>query len=1092
MEIKIFLISFISILTFPVFLYAQQTQIPKSPEAALLGKFIDIPVGISTGIPTISIPLHEIKAGSLTLPIEMSYHAGGIRVNEQSTAIGLGWALSTDLEITRNIQGQDDLSPTLGYIVNNLVGPFIDYYTTQPVRTLQQKKDVADGTKDERPDKFQYKLLGKSGTFYVQKFSNGSYKFVTVPFNNLKILAIPGGFKIVDTDGTIYRFGTALDGVTNIDYTLGAPVTAWKCTEIVNPEKNDTVFFKYIQKSDRTTYSYPEQLELYDSARVNNCCMIFTYPVPYYDVRTSSGSRDRSQVYKNALQGGVGAYYYTMNDAGNPTPDATVVSTLRSKTLQEIRFRTGRVEFYGIDKLDSLKILDDKLQNIKTIIFFQSYVVSQFDNRRYLDSIKIGNAAAMPQNYQFDYDKVAIPAYTKGGDAWGFYNTRNGNPSNYPITVPQQTFNSWYEDGTANPPVAVHFPIGSGDIYAYGNTGLTLKTLYYPTGGRTEFKFSANKYLNINNVLTNAGGLRVDTIKYYTNGSATSAFEKIYKYGTGENGAGTLVNIPSVNGINGVYTNQYNYEQAVHYFKYGGAISQHLGTYRKRTYLGSSLQDFSFSSAPVLYQEVAEYQKDGGVVTGKTVYQFDLDLVDNGGCTSCGLPGTPLSIKRADWFIGKIKTQAVYKYNGGGYQWVNQKNYTYQKYNRPEQIYVGQAFKHDIMVPDPMDPNFNSDAYENISYNYYGIEVGEMLPFQLTESQQDNGGNIISQITTNYYDNLTAHLHPTRIQTVKSNGVIVTNYITYPQDYSGGTPFIDSLVSNNRTDLPIEKVTVQTDINGTNILSGQISTFKIANMSVFPDQIYKLETSKPIPLASFKFSNQSTGHLPFSTSLTLFSMDPVYYKPTLNFNQFDNRGNILTLTPANAPPQSYLWDYNNQYSITEVINAIQVDIAYTSFEADGTGNWTIGSTSRNTSGFSGRQSYNLSNGNLSKSSLSSSKLYIISYWTTNISPFTIIGTVSGYPVKGSTINGWTYYEHQVLGLTSATLSGSGNIDEVRLYPKDAQMTTYTYAPLIGMTSSVSPKNEITYYEYDNFQRLMNIKDQYGNIIKHMDYQYKGQ
>jgi YD repeat-containing protein len=54
------------------------------------------------------------------------------------------------------------------------------------------------------------------------------------------------------------------------------------------------------------------------------------------------------------------------------------------------------------------------------------------------------------------------------------------------------------------------------------------------------------------------------------------------------------------------------------------------------------------------------------------------------------------------------------------------------------------------------------------------------------------------------------------------------------------------------------------------------------------------------------------------------------------------------------------------------------------------------------------------------------------------------------------------------------------------------MTTYTYDPLIGITTTTDPKSEVSFYEYDTFSRLMNIKDKDGNIIKHMDYHYKGQ
>jgi len=55
---------------------------------------------------------------------------------------------------------------------------------------------------------------------------------------------------------------------------------------------------------------------------------------------------------------------------------------------------------------------------------------------------------------------------------------------------------------------------------------------------------------------------------------------------------------------------------------------------------------------------------------------------------------------------------------------------------------------------------------------------------------------------------------------------------------------------------------------------------------------------------------------------------------------------------------------------------------------------------------------------------------------------------------------------------------------------DAQIVSYTYDPLIGMTSQTDAKGQTTYYEYDEFQRLKNVKDQNGNIIKNNIYHYK--
>jgi YD repeat-containing protein len=57
---------------------------------------------------------------------------------------------------------------------------------------------------------------------------------------------------------------------------------------------------------------------------------------------------------------------------------------------------------------------------------------------------------------------------------------------------------------------------------------------------------------------------------------------------------------------------------------------------------------------------------------------------------------------------------------------------------------------------------------------------------------------------------------------------------------------------------------------------------------------------------------------------------------------------------------------------------------------------------------------------------------------------------------------------------------------------NALVTTFSIDPLIGMTSSTDEKGISTYYEYDDYQRLMNIKDKDGNIVKHIDYHYQGQ
>ena len=56
----------------------------------------------------------------------------------------------------------------------------------------------------------------------------------------------------------------------------------------------------------------------------------------------------------------------------------------------------------------------------------------------------------------------------------------------------------------------------------------------------------------------------------------------------------------------------------------------------------------------------------------------------------------------------------------------------------------------------------------------------------------------------------------------------------------------------------------------------------------------------------------------------------------------------------------------------------------------------------------------------------------------------------------------------------------------------AVVTSFTYKPLVGITSVTDVRNSTTYYEYDNFGRLQRIKDRDNNIVRAFDYKYQEQ
>lgn len=75
----------------------------------------------------------------------------------------------------------------------------------------------------------------------------------------------------------------------------------------------------------------------------------------------------------------------------------------------------------------------------------------------------------------------------------------------------------------------------------------------------------------------------------------------------------------------------------------------------------------------------------------------------------------------------------------------------------------------------------------------------------------------------------------------------------------------------------------------------------------------------------------------------------------------------------------------------------------------------------------------------------------------------------------------------------------GSDDEIRLkllplrsssLLEESEIITYSYSPLVGMTSQTDPNGNTFYYEYDDFGRLTGVKDQEGNIVKANHYNYK--
>ncbi|WP_163411334.1 RHS repeat protein [Flavobacterium ajazii] len=64
------------------------------------------------------------------------------------------------------------------------------------------------------------------------------------------------------------------------------------------------------------------------------------------------------------------------------------------------------------------------------------------------------------------------------------------------------------------------------------------------------------------------------------------------------------------------------------------------------------------------------------------------------------------------------------------------------------------------------------------------------------------------------------------------------------------------------------------------------------------------------------------------------------------------------------------------------------------------------------------------------------------------------------------------------------------LNDLRTAFPNAVIFTYTYKPLIGITSKTDSKGYTNYYEYDEFNRLKSTKDAEGKILSNYQYNYK--
>jgi hypothetical protein len=443
------------------------TIVPPSPEAASVFKFTEVPVSLYSGLANMNVPLFEIESDGVKIPINISYHSRGIKVAEVASRVGLGWSLNYGGMVSKQMRGYYD-----GYsycLMNNYIDLFSNATMRWNVFDTQGTSHESNRKCDLIPDQYFFDFLGVNGKF-IFDYNDG--EILMQKFSNIKIIKTDfgsnDGFKIVDGSGNTFYFGE--NNMTDTDYS--------------------TINFVAKESGDYTSNS-----ESSDPLVINTWHLT--------KIKTQLG-KEILFIYENEQSFFHRRSYDKFDHENEPNEYKSYFSNVISnqKRIKEIHFEKGKLEFNyfetdredlaGSKALKEITMYDNYNKVIKKVKLVYDYTTSQDDGninfylngmdlrakkRLFLKSLEIQNDEnSMVLPYQFEYDEQLLPSrHSNSIDYWGYFNGR--------------TNGQFLRDYLGH-------PNSSRAVDTLKSEAGLLKKITKPEGGSIHFHYEHNKVLN--------------------------------------------------------------------------------------------------------------------------------------------------------------------------------------------------------------------------------------------------------------------------------------------------------------------------------------------------------------------------------------------------------------------------------------------------------------------------------------------------------------------------------------------------------------------------------------------------------------------
>ncbi len=753
-----------------------------------------------------------------------------------------------------------------------------------------------------------------------------------------------------------------------------------------------------------------------------------SYYVTYYQRQKNSFSPSSFSALMSPL-----GYVDNILDFIQPYEDIRL-SSISSGTAN-VRFSyIQRTDFNNSWAISEIKVLDKQEKLVKRYRFDMDYFKSddgKEEQRLKLKSLREDNLP--PTVFHYNEEENLPERGSPKFDHWGYYNNN----------LSEQYFVSYGANKAPNLKKA---------------QANMLVGVRWPTGGQTSYVYEMNTY-NRGHKKYIGAGLRIAAVTQCTAEGDTLTTK--YQY-LNEDGQSSGL-------FHAVHEPTEGYLSTYEYKSYMDQATGLTGGYITTEYSSPISKTLDLDGVRIGYSRVAVIQPDNSrevyifhdynefpdeILLGSYIHNrtFYPDYIRNFGLNYVA----PEVDKQFDFFTskapyrGRVKQKLWIDALGRKLRSANYEYDVYKGVSIPGSEVKQYATASDSFTAYTLDSPYEPVTVTNTDYFYYfsvyyDQAVHSRLAREVETEYDPNNGRALTSRRTDYEYTRTAFL--SKRSEKQADGTVLATTYGYAPDFINNGPVYQQMTAQNMLAPIIEQNTwLYRDGQPAKLIGSRANTYGLATAGALPAQVLQLK------------AGGSKGNVNGSGI-----SNSVDYKVVTAYSSYDENANLLSFSENQGVNQGYIWGYGKQYPVVKVVNAAN-DAQADEFFYEGFEDHPISPQLVNVNPHTGQWNWN---GSYSLNiNLRSGRSYLIQWWN----------------FDGSR---WNFNESPFSG--SVTLSGI--LDDIRVFPTDAQMTTYTYRPLLGIASQTDTRGSTIYYEYDDSGRLSTVRDNDKKILQHYEYEH---